>query len=33
MRQEVSQFFGEMYSLDEATIREHILPSLKGDVE
>jgi iron complex transport system substrate-binding protein len=31
--QEVSQFFERMYGLDEATIQEHILPGLRGDVK
>ena len=30
---EVSQFFSQMYGLDEASIQEQILPLLKGDVE
>ncbi len=33
LMQEVSQFFGQMYGMDEGSIREHILPNLKGDVE
>lgn len=31
--QEVSRFFGQLYGMDEAAIQEHILPSLKGDIE
>ena len=33
MMDEVSQFFSQMYGMDEASIQEHILPVLKGDVE
>jgi iron complex transport system substrate-binding protein len=32
MMQEVSQFFGQMYGLDEAVIQAEIVPALKGDV-
>jgi iron complex transport system substrate-binding protein len=31
--EEVSQFYGQMYGLNEATIREQVLPKLKGDVQ
>jgi hypothetical protein len=30
---EVSQFFGQMYGLDDASVQEQIVPLLKGDVE
>ncbi|HSR31918.1 MAG TPA: ABC transporter substrate-binding protein [Anaerolineae bacterium] len=33
MMQEASEFFEQMYGLDESTIQEKILSSLKGDVE
>ena len=29
---EVSQFFGQMYGMDEASVQEQIVPLLKGDV-
>jgi iron complex transport system substrate-binding protein len=33
MTEEIADFFGQMYGLDEATIAEKILPSLKGDIQ
>ncbi len=33
MTYEVSQFFGQMYGMDEAAVEAHILSSLKGHVE
>ncbi|MGD8464708.1 MAG: ABC transporter substrate-binding protein [Anaerolineae bacterium] len=33
MRQEASEFFQQMYGLDEATFQQHIAPQLKGDIE
>jgi hypothetical protein len=30
---EVSQFFSQMYGMDEASVQEQIVPLLKGDVE
>jgi iron complex transport system substrate-binding protein len=32
MMDEVTQFFGQMYGMDEASITEQILPALRGDV-
>ena len=29
---EVSQFFAQMYGLDQAAVQVHILPNLKGSV-
>jgi hypothetical protein len=29
---EVNQFFGQMYGMDEGSISEYILPALKGDL-
>ena len=29
---EVIQFFGQMYGMDEASVAEHILPALRGDL-
>jgi hypothetical protein len=28
---EVSQFFGQMYGMEESTISEQIVPALRGD--
>jgi iron complex transport system substrate-binding protein len=33
MTQEITDFFGEMYGLDEATVTAEILPRLRGNVE
>jgi iron complex transport system substrate-binding protein len=33
VQQEASQFFQQMYGLDEATFEQHIVPLLKGDIE
>jgi iron complex transport system substrate-binding protein len=33
MLEEVSRFFGQMYGMEDASIREHIIPRLTGDVE
>jgi hypothetical protein len=33
MRQEASEFFQQMYGLDEATFEQHIAPQLRGDIE
>jgi iron complex transport system substrate-binding protein len=33
MMSEISSFFGQMYGMDEATIQEHVLPVLKGNVQ
>ena len=31
MMNEVSQFFGQMYGMEEAAVAEHIVPALRGD--
>jgi iron complex transport system substrate-binding protein len=33
LMEEVHEFFGQMYGMDEASVQEQILPLLKGDVE
>ena len=33
MREEVYEFYGEMYGMDKAAVDEHVLPELRGDVE
>jgi len=33
VRDEVTQFFGQMYGLDEATIEEQVVPRLRGNLE
>lgn len=33
MKEEISAFFGQMYGMDEDSIKEHIMPNLKGDIQ